>query len=276
VRPPPPASLKSLTASVPRPAPSAPPSRRPPPPAPPAFSLDGVAALADLEPEARADLAARARVELLAGDEEVKGFGAALLLEGSASVYPAIVDTAVAAVTTGTLVTTRGTAGETFALRVVAGPVGAQLAVWDASAIDRALDACPWVQDELAQRANRLQALAGAVMGPFGDLDDDARARIFDRMRARVVRPREVIVAAGAPLAEVMLVCAGAVEADDDEDGGLLVRPGEVLFPLAVREGAACPSTACAAAVGAILLVGDRALFDELAAIPALASAFAR
>jgi hypothetical protein len=283
---PPPASLKSLIPSVPRPAAPSSPSRRPsvappppvapsPPAAPPPFSLDGVAALADLAPEARADLATRARVELLAGDEEVKGFGAALLLEGSASVHPAIVDTALAEVATGTLVTTRGTSGEAIALRVVAGPVGAQVAVWDAAVIDAALGAFPGVQAELTERANRLQALAGAVMGPLGDLDDEARARLFARMRARVVRPREVIVAAGAPLAEVMLVCAGAVEADDDEDGALLVSPGEILFPHAVREGAASPSTATAAAPGAILLVGDRALIDELAAIPAFASALA-
>jgi len=224
----------------------------------------------------RADVAALARVELLAADEEVSGFAAALLLEGSASVCPAIVDTAVASVERTMLVTTRGSSGESVALRVVAGPVGAQVAVWDAAVIDEALDACPWVQEELAARADHLQTLAGAVMGPLGELDDDARTRIVDQMRTLVVRPREVIVQAGAPLPELMLVCAGAVEVDDDEDGALMVRPGEVLFPRELRDGSPCPATACAAAAGALLLVGDRPLAEELAAAPALAPFFER
>src|SRR5262249_39393542 len=69
--------------------------------------LDGVELLADLSPEARARLASAATVEVLAADEEVSGFAAALLVEGEASVCATIVDERVSRAERGALVPTR-------------------------------------------------------------------------------------------------------------------------------------------------------------------------
>lgn len=227
-----------------------------------------------MDAEARAQIAAKARVESLAADEEVSGFAAALVLEGAASVCPAIADTPVAQATPGSLITTRGSSGEPASLRIVAGAAGAKVAVWEGALVDGALS--PEVREELTAAADRLHALAGAAVGPLNELDDDDRARLFDKLRARVVRPREVITAAGADLVELMLVCAGAVEVIDDEDGALLVRPGELLFAREMQAGSKCPATACAAAAGALLLVGDRALAADFAAVPAFGSVLSR
>ncbi|MFT3774296.1 MAG: hypothetical protein QM820_53720 [Minicystis sp.] len=272
MRPPPPAS------STVRPPPprATPPSVAPPRPsaAAPAFSLDGVAVFSALTPGARQRLASLARVEALAADEEVAGFGAALVLDGGASVCPTIVDVPVAPAARGVLITTRGSSAENVALRIVAGPDGARVAVWDYPSIEAALVSRPGVLDELSASADRLHALAAATMGPLGDLDDPVRGPILDRLEARVVRPREAIVMAGEALPGVMIVCRGAVEIGDDEDSARLAQPGELLFAREARRGGVAPAPASAAAMGAVLLVGDVALAEKLAAIPALARWF--
>lgn len=253
----------------------------PPPPPPrvpaaPAFSLDGVAAFAALTPDVQQQVATLARVEMLAADEEIAGFGAALVLEGAASVCATIVDAPIASATRGVLLSMRGSSTESIALRLVAGPAGAHIAVWGAVAIDDALEASPGVRHELTAYADRLQALAAATLGPLADLEDDVRVRVLERLQTQTVAPREVIVAAGAALPGVMLVCAGAVEVGDggDDDGARLVRPGELLFSREGRGGAFAPAPACAAATGATLLIGDSALAAELAALPALSRMF--
>jgi hypothetical protein len=198
VRPPPPAApaAPAAAATVPRPparpssmpaspeaprptrpkgssAPAAPAAPRPrapasvapvaPGPARPALDagvLDKVETLAGLPPEARARLASLARIEVLGAGDEVSRFGAALLVEGSASV--GAIAEPVSPVAQGVLVTSRGTQAEAVALRLVAGAAGARVAVWDQTAVDDALRAHPQVADALAAHADRLQALAAA------------------------------------------------------------------------------------------------------------------
>jgi hypothetical protein len=230
-----------------------------------ASALENVEAFADLPPETRARLASLARVEVLGADDEVSGFGAALLVAGAASVCATIVDERVSRAEPGVLVPTRGTFADAIALRVVAGSSGARVATWDQAVIDEALRSCPWVIEELAARADSLQALAGATMGPLGELDEATRDRVLALLSVRVARPQEAVSAAGAAAA---LVCAGSVDATA---GGapLVVRAGEVLFPKAEPEGAK------AGAQGAILLVGDASAAAALAVGP-LGSLFAR
>lgn len=270
VRPPAPASVRP---PPPRPAPSSPTPRaassRPPPPA--ALSLDGVPAFAELAVDVRQRLAAQARVDGLAPDEEVSGFGAALVIDGAASICATIVDAPVAPAPPRALITARGTLSETIALRIVAGSGGARVAIWESAAIDDALRGCPRVLDELVQRADRLLAMAGATMGPLHDLDDATRAEVLDQLSVRVARAGESIVEPGGKLAGLTVVCVGAV---DLGSGAGLVRAGELLFPRVARRDLPAPTSARAASSGALLLVGDRALADRLAAVPALAGEF--
>ncbi len=243
------------------------------PPTPAAFSLDGVAAFADLAPDVRRRIIELARVDALAADEEVSGFGAALVLDGTASVCATIVDAPVAPAPPRMLVTTRGTLTDGIALRIVAGDGGARVAMWEASAIEDALRVHgPEVLEDLARRADRLQALAGATMGPLHDVDDATRAQMLERCTVRVARAGEVIVEAGVKLAGVTVVCVGTV---DLGSGAAVVRAGELLFPRVARREMPAPTTARAGLPGAILLIGDRTLADRLAATPALAAEFA-
>src|SRR5262249_47876839 len=134
------------------------PATHPEPPAPVslgASALENVEAFADLPPDARARLASLAQVQVLGADDEVSGFGAALLVEGAASVCATIVDERVSRAEPGELVPMRGTFADAVALRVVAGPAGARVATWDQAVIDEALRSCPWVIEELAARADR-------------------------------------------------------------------------------------------------------------------------
>ena len=268
VRPPPPSTSSSRPPVSVRPPPPPP---RPAPSAP--LSLDDVVAFASLTPEVRRRIASLARVEGLAADEEIAGFGAALVIDGSASVCATIVDAPVASAEPRRLVTTRGTLSGGAALRIVAGADGARVATWDASAIEEALGgSAPEVLEELARRADRLQALAGATMGPLQDLDDATRAEILACFSVRVVRPGESLVEAAHKLAGLTVVCVGSV---DLAGGAGVVRAGELLFPRAAHRDMPAPTAARAGLAGAILLVGDRAIADRLASTPALASEFA-
>jgi hypothetical protein len=271
-----PVSLKApRSARGSAPVPSKPPVSLPVPsarPSPPrtkldAAGLDGVEILADLGAEARAGLAAAAVVETLGADEEVAGFGAALLLEGDAAVCAAIVDTPVSRAAPGALLPARGTFADAVALRVVAGARGARIAVWDPGAVGEALGGHPEVLSALSARADRLQALAGATLGPLGELADTARERIVERLSVRVVQPRGMVVEAGAALAELMLVCVGSVEIVGGEATDT-VRTGDLLFARAMAEDLPAPAGARAGAAGAILLVGDRGLLPDLAGPP--------
>ncbi len=211
-----------------------------------------------MPPEVRVRLAALARVEVLGAENEVSAFGAALLVSGGASVCATIVDEPISRAVPGTLVPTCGTLAGAVALRVVAGSSGALVAVWDQSAIDEALRACPWVLEELVARADRLQALAGATMGPLGELDELTRDRILNRLTVWVARAHEPVATEGAMAA---LVCVGSVEVSQ-AGTTVTVRAGEALFPRPAAESAK------AGAQGAILLVGDGQIASELAAGP--------
>jgi len=208
-----------------------------------------------------ARLASLARVEALRADEEVSGFGAALLIEGGASVCATIVDEPVARAVVAELIPARGTLPDSVALRVVATQGGARVALWDQAPIDEALHACPWVLEELAARADQLQARAAATMGPLGDLDEPTRDRVLDRLAVRVARAHEPVplqpqeVDRGA-----VLVCTGSLEMSIGGKAAVL-RAGDGLV---LQEDA----EAKAGAHGAILLVADAPTAAELSAGP--------
>jgi hypothetical protein len=229
-------------------------------------TLETVETLSDIPADTRTRFAALARVEDLAADHEITAFSVALLVEGDASVCATIVDEPVSHAQTGTLVPTRGTFGEAMGLRIVAGSSGARIAVWDQPVLDDVLRSCPWVLEEFAGQADRLQALAGATMGPLGDLDEATRNGVLERLGVLVALAGDAIDAEAAAAA---VVGVGSVEV---EEGGapVVLRAGEVLFP---RKDA---DSAKAGPQGAILLIGDSSVLGQLVAGPlALATLFA-
>jgi hypothetical protein len=223
-------------------------------------TLADVPELADLPDDVLQMLERVARIEHLSADEEVAQFGAALIIAGSASVCATIVDAPACRVATGTLIPSKGSLDDVIPLRVVAGASGASVAVWDEPTINGALRACPWVMEELVGRADRMQALAGATMGPLGDLDEATRNLLLDKLTVRVAAPSEVLTEEGKAPASVLLVGTGSV----DLGAGNVARSGDILFPRHLIEGKPAPSSSKSGSTGALLLVGPKHVAQEL------------
>lgn len=228
------------------------------------IKLADISAFGDLPAEVHDLLTEVARIEELGKDEEVSGFGATLVVQGEAVVAATIVDTPAQRAHPGTLVPSRGTLADGIALRVIAGSDGARVAVWNQAVLDMALKSCPWVLDELRPLADRLQAFAGATMGPLGELDEAARAKVIDRMAVRVVRPHEIIAEQGTKLPWLAVVGAGAVELLKSDRVTGEVGTGDFVFPGVVVRDLPAPTTIRAGGAGAILLTGDQALAREI------------
>jgi hypothetical protein len=228
------------------------------------IKLADISAFGDLPAEVHDLLTEVARIEELAKDEEVSGFGATLIVQGEAVVSATIVDTPAHRAPRGTLIPSRGTLADGVALRVVAGGDGARVAVWNQAVLDMALKSCPWVLDDLRPMADRLQALAGATMGPLGDLDETARAKVIDRMAIRVVRPHEIIAEQGSKLPWLAVVGTGAVELLKGDRVTGEVGTGDFVFPGVVVRDLPAPTTIRAGAAGAVLLTGDQTLARDI------------
>jgi hypothetical protein len=239
--------------------------------------LDEVDAFGDLPPDMQHRLVALARVEALSADEEVSSFGAALLLAGEASVCATIVDTPACRAVKGTLVPSRGSLAEAVGIRVVAGSQGAKVAIWDQPVIEDALKSCPWVLDELVSRADRIQALAGATMGALGEIDEVSRGELLDRLVVHFAQPGESLVEAGGETLGLAIVGGGAVELGaQGATAAKALHPGELLFARTVLEGLRAPRSAHAGASGALVLIGEARIAQELmASSPPLAALLA-
>jgi len=239
--------------------------------------LDEVDAFVDLPLDMQHRLVALARIEALAADEEVSSFGAALLLAGEAAVCATIVDTPACRAVKGTLVPSRGSLTDAVGVRVVAGAQGARVAIWDQPVIEDALKSCPWVLDELVSRADRIQALAGATMGPLGEVDEAARNELLDRLTVHFAQPQESLVEAGGETLGIVIVGGGVVELSaQGATAAQGLHPGEMLFARAVLEGRPAPRSAHAGASGALVLIGEAKIAKELmASSPPLAALLA-
>jgi hypothetical protein len=275
------AVVAAPVAAAPSNLPSVAPAAKSAPPVAPALidgvPLDEVDAFVDLPPDMQHRLAALARVETLAADEEVSSFGAALLLAGEASVCATIVDTPACRAVKGTLVPSRGSLAEPVGIRVVAGSHGAKVAIWEQPVIEDALKSCPWVLDELVSRADRIQALAGATMGPLGEVDEASRGELLDRLTVHFAQPFESLVGDGGETLGIAVVGGGVVELGAEGDlAARSLHPGETLFARAVIEGLPAPRGAQAGASGALVLIGEAKIAQELmAGSPQLAALFA-
>jgi hypothetical protein len=231
-----------------------------------AVSLTEVRGFEDLPPDAQLELVRLARVEELGSDEELNGFGVALVVAGWVSIMPAIADTACARASEGEVVFTRGSLADGVALRVVAGEDGTRIATWDTDLIESKLADCPWVIDELRVVADRLQALAGVCMGKMGErLDDSLRGIVTDRCEVKQLLPDEVLLERGQRVGGMYIVGAGRLHVFDT-DGNLSeeLAPGDFLFAAQVLGGGTAPATVRAGGGGALLLAADRMAAHEL------------
>lgn len=237
----------------------------PPPPAVDVALLAACRGLEDLPPETQEELARRAHVETLAPDQEVSGFGLALVTRGNVVVMPTIAEGACGYAARGEPVFSRGTLSEGVPLRAVALADGADVAVWRPDDFEHVLATCPWVADELRAVADRFQALAGAAMGPLGDrLDDNMRAMLTDRCELRVLLAGEVLIQEGKAPGGLYIVGGGKLEAIS---GGNVVQelgPGDLPFASSVLTHAKATATVRAAAGGALVLHADRMATHEL------------
>src|SRR5262249_23623934 len=158
----------------------------------------------------------------------------------------------------GTLIATRGTLEDGVAIRVVASEGGAQVAVWAQATLETALATCPWVLDALRREADRLQALAGATIGPLGDLDETLRNPSLGRMSVRHIAPNATVVPKGTQLPGLAIVGAGSLAIGDG--GEREAGPGDFLFASQVMRAEPAPETARAGSSGALILMADRQL----------------
>ena len=146
-----------------------------------------------------------------------------------------------------------------IAVRVVGAGDGAKIAVWPRASIEEAIGASDAAIARARALGDRLQALAGATMGPFGEIDDDARRALAMELTVRCLRPGEIWLEDGAPAPGVALVGAGEVElyGPISEDASETVEPGGLVFPELAVLGGDAPSSARAGAHGALLLIAD-------------------
>jgi len=229
--------------------------------------LSGVDALSDLPDDARDAFASAATVQELGRDEEVSGFALALVVSGTVDLAATIVDSSALTLEEGAVLRARGTIEAAAPMRLVALSERATVATWDEGAVDAAFHACPWVEDELRAAGDRLQALVGATMGPLGDrLDPTLRAEVTSKLAVRALAEHEVFAVRGAPIPGLLVVGAGELElvGDDGTPSGTVLRPGDFLFPGEVLGAAPAPATVRAATGGALILVADRKLAQEL------------
>jgi hypothetical protein len=232
------------------------------------ISLAEIKGFEDFPPETQLAMARAARVDELGVEEEVSGFGLALVLHGGVNVMPAIADVACGTAVARDLIYGRGTLAEGVALRLVAMAPETKVAVWDFETIEPPLADCPWVQEELQAVADRYQALAGVSMGPMGErLDDSLRGMVLSRCQLVRLLPGELLVEKGKPVGGLYIVGAGRIELGNDaESAGSEgeLGPGDFLFAMQVLAAGAAPTAARAGSTGALLMMADRHAAHEL------------
>ena len=231
------------------------------------LDLSQVDALSDLPDDAREAFAAAAEVRELVENEEVSGFALALILEGSVDIAATFVDTPAHRLEAGGVIRARGTIEPVSPVRLVVASETARVAMWNEPSVEEAFRTCPWVEDDLREAGDRLQALVGVTMGPLGErLDPTLRAQVASRLTLRALNEHEVFAARGKPIPGLLVVGAGELELVDDSGAprGTVIRAGDFLFPHEVLSAGPAPSTVRAAKGGALILFADRHVAQEL------------
>jgi hypothetical protein len=268
-------------AAAPPPPPPPPPRPAPAPPSPPmprasvkpaiapaaGVDLSQVEALADLPDDERESFAKAATVQPLAREEEVAGFALALVLEGEVDLAATIVDAPAVRLHAGQMLRARGTIEHVTPVRLVGASDSARVATWDEAAVEAALHACPWVEDDLRAAGDRFQAEVGITLGALGErLDWSLRTDLTRRLTLRSLAEHEVYATLGKPLPGLLIVGAGELELVDESDQvtGEPLRAGDFVFPTEVLGAAPAPHTVRAAKGGALVLFAPRGVAQEM------------
>jgi hypothetical protein len=233
------------------------------------IQLSEVHGLEDLPEDAQRDLVRSVEIHLLAAEEEVTGFGLALVLEGSVSVMPAVMDVVCVQAGRGELIFAEGHVEDGVSLKVVAAEDGTRIASWPIEQFAHAIAPCPWVRDDLRGVGDRLQAMVGAAMGRLGEqLDEQLRTMVLDRCTIKLLLPGELAAEAGKPLTGMTIVGAGRLELVDASGNPLSedreLGAGDFVFPSEMLRAATAPATARAARSGALIVFADRKTAHEL------------
>jgi hypothetical protein len=231
--------------------------------------LSEVHGLEDLPEDAQRDLVRSVEIHLLQAEEEVTGFGLALVLEGRVSVMPAVMDVVCVQAGRGELIFAEGHVEDGVSLKVVAAEDGTRVASWPIEQFARAIAPCPWVRDDLRRVGDHLQAMVGAAMGRLGEqLDEQLRSMVLDRCTIKLLLPGEAAAEAGKPLTGMTIVGAGRLELVDASGNPLPedreLGAGDFVFPSEMLRAATAPATARAARSGALIVFADRKTAHEL------------
>jgi hypothetical protein len=229
--------------------------------------LSEIEALSDLPDDVRDAFAQRARLHDLERGDEVAGFALAVILQGPMDVASTSIDAPACRLQTGAVLRDRGTLERVVPLRLVAAGERVRVATWTEPDVANAFGACPWVEDELRASADLTHALVGVTLGRLGErLDATLRAEITGKLKLRTLAGNEVVVQAGAPIPGFLIVGAGELDllSPSGEPRGTVLRAGDFVFPSEVLRAATAPSTVRAADVGALVLMCDRRVAQEL------------
>jgi hypothetical protein len=168
----------------------------------------------------------------------------------------------------GELIFAEGHVGDGVALKVVASEDGTRVASWPIEQFAAAIASCPWVRDELRRVGDKLQALAGAAMGPMGEkLDEQLRGLVLERCTVKLLLAGESVAEAVRPLAGMTIVGAGRLEILDQRGTPLPdadLGPGDFVFPSEMLRAAKAPANVRAAGGGALIVFADRKTAHEL------------
>lgn len=245
----------------PPPAARAPSAPAPRPEGPPLEQID---AFADLPEELHAALRSSATIARLGLEDEVSVSGAAVLMEGSAAVCAAIADSVASQAAVATLVPAFTSVEDATKIRLVATET-AVVASWERAALQEALRSCPWVLDELVLLGDRYAALAGATMGPLGDLDEYSRLAALEKLSVKALKPNELFAPQGAELAGLTIVGSGVIVVERATP--LEYSAGDIVLPDTVLEGGITDAAVRAGEQGALILHASRMVTMELFSI---------
>lgn len=222
--------------------------------------LDQVDLFEGLPRPALETLASAARVEQLGLDEETRGFGAALLVTGSAALCATFVDVPAHWAKPAELLVARGSLPDATAVRVVGLSDGTAVLTWSGTVVEDILCAHVGGEARLRARGDRLQAEVGATMGPMGELPDDARKAMFEELNLKKLSPGEIWLEDGAPAPAVCVVGAGEIETYGpiSEETTEAFEPGGIVYPDLLVVGGEASSSARAGGGGALVLFTDR------------------
>jgi hypothetical protein len=225
--------------------------------------LDAIAEFADVPDEARQAFARAATTCLLSRGDELTAFAAALVITGVLEVAPTVNAVPVKRFAAGSVVLRRGTLLTAAPMRFVCASDRAVVALWSDSTVDDAFDDYPWVEDELRKAADRLHALVGAALGPFGAaLSASHREELVSRMELRTFGPGEVIVDDGRAAPCAILIAAGEVAVSRNGQFERALRVGALACASASGPGEPRRFTLRAGVQGALALVADHVLLD--------------